>query len=53
MSRSSSLVIAYLIKHEGHSLASAFAAVKDKRRIIQPNPGFWAQLQEFEAEIRQ
>lgn len=40
MSRSSSLVIAFLMKEYGMSYAKARKFTKDKREIVQPNEGF-------------
>mmetsp|Transcript_24317 Transcript_24317/g.37878 ORF Transcript_24317/g.37878 Transcript_24317/m.37878 type:complete len:170 (-) Transcript_24317:42-551(-) len=52
VSRSASVVIAYLIKKENMDLKSAFRHVKDRRRIIMPNTGFWEQLVDWEEECR-
>lgn len=40
MSRSATLVIAYLMHKEWLSYDEAYKKVKEKRRIIQPNIGF-------------
>lgn len=40
MSRSSSLVIAFLMKEYGMSYAKAKKYTKDRREIVQPNEGF-------------
>merc|ERR1711976_748877 len=47
-SRSSSLVIAYLIIRQGHTYDSALALCKAKRPIAQPNPNFEDQLRNIE-----
>jgi hypothetical protein len=52
MSRSVSLVIAYLLTCERMSLIEAFAHVKERRKIASPNPGFMAQLIQLERETR-
>lgn len=51
ISRSASVVIAYLIKNHGMSYEFAFAFVKKYRACIQPNSGFVKCLKEW--EIRQ
>jgi protein-tyrosine phosphatase len=40
MSRSSSLVIAFLMKEYGMDYHSARIFAKNKRKIVQPNEGF-------------
>ena len=45
ISRSSSLVIAYLMTHYGFTLFNAFNIVKSIRNVILPNYGFMCQLQ--------
>jgi len=52
VSRSASLVIAYLIKHKNMSLREAFLMVREKRRIAMPNHGFMRQLMVFEKRVR-
>jgi protein-tyrosine phosphatase len=47
ISRSVSLVLGYLIEKRNMSLEHAYDLVKSKRNFIQPNPGFWRQLQQF------
>ena len=49
--RSTTLVLAYLMKYKNMSLKDAYNLVKSKRKIIKPNPGFWSQLVEFEKEV--
>jgi len=51
ISRSASVVIAYLIKKYGMSYEYAFAFVKRYRACIKPNPGFVKCLKDW--EIRQ
>ena len=48
VSRSTTLVIAYLLKREALSLPLAYTMVKSVRPIVQPNFGFIRQLVEFE-----
>ncbi|ETO27114.1 hypothetical protein RFI_10019 [Reticulomyxa filosa] len=48
ISRSSSIVIAYLIKHEKLTYEKALSHVKSIRRIAQPNSGFEEQLRKLE-----
>lgn len=51
MSRSSSIVLAYLVRHQGMTLAQALVHVKERRPVTSPNPGFMQQLVEFERSI--
>ena len=48
VSRSATLVIAYIMKKYNLPFAKAFEAVKEKRRFVGPNTGFLAQLQLYE-----
>ena len=50
ISRSASVVIAYLMKTEGLSFNDAKQEVKKKRPIINPNPGFSAQLENWNGQ---
>jgi atypical dual specificity phosphatase len=52
VSRSASLVCAYLIKYENMSLRQAYQYVKMARPIIRPNVGFWKQLIDYEKRVR-
>ncbi len=47
VSRSASVVIAYIMKTENCSFQSAFAEVKIARPAIKPNAGFTEQLKKF------
>lgn len=47
VSRSATIVIAYLILHEKMEYHNAIAFVKQRRRIIKPNHGFLLQLREL------
>jgi protein-tyrosine phosphatase len=51
VSRSVSLVLAYLIKHRGMTYRDAYDLIKGRRRIIHPNDGFIEQLKRFEREL--
>jgi len=53
VSRSSSIVIAYLIISKNMTLQKSFELVKSKRSIICPNSGFIAQLQYLEVNLNQ
>ncbi|KAJ7143932.1 protein-tyrosine phosphatase-like protein [Mycena epipterygia] len=52
VSRSPSIVIAYLIRNHGMSYDAALAFVKRKRACAKPNPGFARALMEWEAAWR-
>ncbi|KAK0483133.1 protein-tyrosine phosphatase-like protein [Armillaria luteobubalina] len=49
ISRSASIVIAFLIRNRGMSYDSAYSLVKRERACIKPNAGFVQALQEWEA----
>ena len=51
ISRSSSIVIAHLIMHEGMTLKDAFLLVKSKRANVQPNIHFFQALQTLEVSV--
>ena len=51
MSRSVTIVTAYLMKRKGWDLRYALGHVKAKRPIAQPNLGFMRQLQEYESAL--
>jgi hypothetical protein len=48
ISRSATVVLAYLIKYQGMSLREAWAHTQKRRPIINPNEGFQAHLKLFE-----
>ncbi|XP_034194324.1 dual specificity protein phosphatase MPK-4 [Osmia lignaria lignaria] len=48
VSRSATLVIAYLMKKYKRSFSDSFEEVKGKRRFVEPNAGFLAQLKLYE-----
>lgn len=47
ISRSASIVLAYLIANHGYTLDTALNLLREKRPIIRPNPGFIQQLQTY------
>ncbi|KAM9439915.1 dual specificity phosphatase 28 isoform 2-T2 [Clarias gariepinus] len=51
-SRSATICIAYLMKHQSLSLTQAYEMVKSARSVVEPNPGFWAQLERYEQELQ-
>ena len=50
-SRSSSVVIAYMMLEMGMTLCEAFALTFQARPFIRPNTGFWARLQHLESDL--
>ncbi|CAK91959.1 unnamed protein product (macronuclear) [Paramecium tetraurelia] len=52
VSRSASIVIAYLMRNKGWTYSEAFSHVKSKRFVICPNSGFQRQLKLFEKQLR-
>ncbi|KAH7815339.1 putative Dual specificity protein phosphatase 19 [Monocercomonoides exilis] len=53
ISRSSSMIIAYLMWRYNIPLSKALVFVKNRRRIIRPNDGFLEQLIEYEAKLKE
>ena len=51
VSRSSSLILGYLIKYERMKLRDAFLHLRNLRPVVRPNSGFFAQLLDFEKEL--
>jgi len=51
VSRSATLVIAFLMSQFNMSMFDAMAFVKSKRSVIYPNPGFQRQLLDYEKKI--
>ncbi|KNE54654.1 hypothetical protein AMAG_00614 [Allomyces macrogynus ATCC 38327] len=52
VSRSTSLVLAYLMSAQGCTLAQAYHTTFRSRPVIQPNEGFSKKLQKLEKELR-
>ena len=52
ISRSATIVIAYLIKSQELSFEDALELVKSKRSMVNPNSGFQEQLREYEKNCR-
>lgn len=50
-SRAPTVAIAYLMRHKGLQLSKAYNLVLNSRPIIEPNPGFWKQLERYECKI--
>ncbi len=50
-SRSATICIVYLMKYEKMTLREAFVFVRSKRKIVDPNTGFWQQMVEYEHKI--
>ncbi len=48
VSRSPTVVLAYLTKYGNMNLREAYFLLKERRNVIAPNQGFWKQLVEFE-----
>ena len=46
-SRSVSVILVYLIKYRGFTLADSLAMVKEKRSIAKPNLSYMKQLETF------
>lgn len=53
VSRSCTVVIAYMMWKDGVSFDEAFKVVKEKRPVCNPNAGFVAQLMEFGRYVRE
>ena len=51
ISRSSTIVIAYLMRSKKQSFVKSFHQVRHKRQLIKPNSGFIKQLMGYEAAI--
>jgi len=52
VSRSASVVAAFLVATRGFSAEAAIHAVQARRGIARPNPGFVVQLEEYAAQLR-
>lgn len=52
VSRSATILLAYLMYKRSWTLKEAYAYVKEKRKQINPNIGFWKQLEKLEITLR-
>lgn len=52
ISRSATVVLLHLMVDSGLPLDAAFARLRAARPIVNPNPGFWAMLQDVDARAR-
>lgn len=52
VSRSASVVIAYVMRKEGKTLEEALEFVKGRRYAVNPNDGFRKQLKEYEEKLK-
>lgn len=52
ISRSATVVIAYLMRFHGMGRDDAYRTVKSRRPGVEPNPGFWEQLRVYEGRLR-
>lgn len=51
VSRSVSIVVAWLMRRNSWTMGEALEFVKERRSSIRPNPGFLAQLREWEKQL--
>ena len=49
-SRSTSMVVCYLIRYHSMTVNSALATIAARRSLVQPNEGFLAKLRDYEAK---
>lgn len=52
VSRSATLCMIYLVKHERMTLRQAYHYVKSARPVIKPNLGFWRQMIAYERKLK-
>lgn len=52
ISRSTTMIMAYLIKKKNFTVSAALEIIKKCRNGVQPNEGFVKQLQEYEAQVQ-
>lgn len=52
ISRSSTIIMAYLMSEKQMGLEEAYVFVKQKRRIVRPNSGFKRQLRQYELDLK-
>lgn len=53
VSRSATIVTAFVMFHHRLPLSKALAHVSERRKVVSPNQGFMEQLKEFERELVQ
>ncbi|CAJ1953656.1 unnamed protein product [Cylindrotheca closterium] len=53
VSRSSTVVIAYLMRYQSMTRDEAYVLVKKRRPKVNPNQGFWDQLASYEQTIKE
>lgn len=51
ISRSATIVIAYVMRRDQLTLQKAYELVKSRRELVFPNYGFWLQLSKFEESL--
>lgn len=51
VSRSATIVIAYLMKHTLMTMTDAYKYVRSRRPVVSPNLNFMGQLLEFERDL--
>ncbi|CAJ0927234.1 unnamed protein product, partial [Mesorhabditis belari] len=52
VSRSATLCMVYLMKHEKMTLRQAYNHVRSRRPVVRPNVGFWKQMVDYEKKLR-
>ena len=52
ISRSSAMLISYMMKKYSYNFDESLKRVRDKRGCVQPNSGFERQLREYEKELK-
>lgn len=52
ISRSSTVVIAYLMRYHNMTRDEAYEVCKTRRPMVYPNQGFWKQLQDYETKLK-
>ncbi|KAM5165387.1 dual specificity phosphatase 28 [Mantella aurantiaca] len=51
-SRSATICIAYLMRCKNMTLVEAFQVIKAVRPTVEPNAGFWSQLESYEKSLQ-
>lgn len=52
ISRSATIVLLHLMINCGHSLDESLKILREKRPVVNPNPGFWEKLKEIDSRAR-